>query len=828
MRSYSKKISCILAVFIFSLRAACAAPGDIVFVTQPPLPADFATINAVFGNQLAGLEVAPRGGDLYIRYSDGSLKNLTKAAGFGEEGLQGSKGIAVRDPAVHWDGTKVLFSMVIGAPKKQYEVLAYRWQLYEITGLGKNDTPVITKVPNQPTEYNNVMAVYGSDEAIIFASDRPRDGQPHLYPQLDEYESTPTPTGLWKLNPASGALTLLDHSPSGDFHPIVDSFGRVIFTRWDHLQRDQQKDAGSYGTFDYSGEDSNSVPTDLQVEIFPEPRSATDPAKKSFETLHTMNHFFPWMMHQDGTELETLNHVGRHELAGYGAESRNDDSNLTYLGNGDDKPHADLLLHLREDPIVPGKFFAIKAPEFGTHAAGQIISLLGAPSVNAADMAVTYVTHPDTSSTSDSPTQNHSGLYRTPLMTSTGELIASHTTSTKADRNEGTSTRPLSRYQFRLSRLQSTGTYYSASTPLTPGIRKTVSYWQPDYLIQYEDQELWELQPVELIARVRPPLTTHSIPTIEREVLSSLGVDLTTIKEFLRSRNLGLIVMRDVTARDAADRQQPFNLRVAGTEKKKLGAGGKVYDISSFQILQGDLLRGIGGADSPRAGRRVLARTIHGVDISNGDVSGLPEGAVRVASDGSVAAFVPANRALSWQLLAPNGDSVVRERFWLTVQPGEIRVCTGCHGANRFDQSGAEPPSNSPEALATLLRGMTFPPPQTSPRTYSLSIIKRGKQVRALTRGDAYAIKVKVTGEAMATPVTLSVFDGLCSGTVTTEVSAGGLLTRKGVVPFGKKRGALQVRVTVEGVEVAQQKLSLKAKYKALRRASPPCKGLLK
>ena len=30
-----------------------------------------------------------------------------------------------------------------------------------------------------------------------------------------------------------------------------------------------------------------------------------------------LNHFFPWMINQDGSGEETLNHVGRHELFGY-------------------------------------------------------------------------------------------------------------------------------------------------------------------------------------------------------------------------------------------------------------------------------------------------------------------------------------------------------------------------------------------------------------------------------------------------------------------------------------------------------------------------------
>ena len=77
-----------------------------------------------------------------------------------------------------------------------------------------------------------------------------------------------TVSGLWVLDPATGRLDLFDHAPSGDFKPTVDSFGRVIFTRWDHLQRDQQADADhadeqngdppTYGTFNWSSEKPGS------------------------------------------------------------------------------------------------------------------------------------------------------------------------------------------------------------------------------------------------------------------------------------------------------------------------------------------------------------------------------------------------------------------------------------------------------------------------------------------------------------------------------------------------------------------------------------------
>jgi hypothetical protein len=69
-----------------------------------------------------------------------------------------------------------------------------------------------------------------------------------------------------------------------------------------------------------------------------------------------------------------------------------------------------------------------------------------------------------------------------------------------------------------------------------------------------------------------------------------------------------------------------------------------------------------------------------------------------------MAAFVPARRALTWQLTDTNGGPVVRERFWLTFQPGEIRTCTSCHGVNTRDQANHPAPTNKPEALRTLLQ----------------------------------------------------------------------------------------------------------------------------
>src|SRR5260221_151067 len=138
---------------------------------------------------------------------------------------------------------------------------------------------VITRVANQPTNFNNVMPCYGTDGRIIFACDRPRNGAARLYPQLDEYNDVPTNSGLWSLDPSTGDLFQLEHSPSGSFNPIIDSFGRLLFTRWDHLVQDRnatddRMGRATNGTFNYYDEAGTAYSlTNRPIELFPEPRT---------------------------------------------------------------------------------------------------------------------------------------------------------------------------------------------------------------------------------------------------------------------------------------------------------------------------------------------------------------------------------------------------------------------------------------------------------------------------------------------------------------------------------------------------------------------------
>ncbi len=693
-------------------------PHPILFVTQMPIGGDFATIGSVFANHGAGLQDVGRGGDLWIRYPNGTLRNLTQQAGYGTTGFQGASSIAVRNPSVHWNGTKAIFSMVIGAPTEQFEVETYFWQLYEVTGLAVGQTAVITRVPNQPANANNVMPIYGTDGRIVFVSDRSRNGAAHLYPQLDEYESTATNTGLWSLDPANGDLKLLTHAPSGAFHPTIDRYGRVIFTRWDHLQRDQQADADAldgdtYGTFNYASEAPGAAALANRDEVFPEPRAArTDLLAGTNLEGHSINHFFPWQINEDGTEEETLNHIGRHELHDYFNRSLNDDGNLDeFIAEVSGRVNQSSVvnfLQIREDVLAAGTYVGIEAPEFRTHASGQVIAMAAAPTLHADQMTISYLTHPLTATVvpdDQTPPAAHTGHYRTPLPLSDGRLVVSHTSETHQAANDGTRPNPDARYDFRL-KLLVTGpdSYLRAGTALTAGIVKNLSYFDPDVLVSYNGP-LWELDPVEVRSRTVPPRRLPVLPAPEHATFLAAGVNPVDLKRDLATRGLALLTARNATYRDELDRQQPFNLRVPGGEQT-VGAGGTIYDIAHLQLFQGDQIRGMDGPVTPSPGRRVLAQLLHepAAIAANPPNPGAPPASVRIELDGSVAAFVPTRRALSWQTVAPDGEPVVRERYWITFQPGEIRACDGCHGVNAVNQAGEAADTHPPQALLTLLQ----------------------------------------------------------------------------------------------------------------------------
>jgi Calx-beta domain/Hydrazine synthase alpha subunit middle domain len=716
----------------------------ILFVTQVPMPTEVnareitqsvVNVSSSFGNQLGDTASCGRGGALWIWYPDGSVTNLTQLAGYGTTNtFQGTTSIAVREPSVHWGGTKALFSMVVGAPTNQADLTRFYWQIYEISNFAvKGQTPFITYVSNQPTNYNNVSPTYGTDGRIIFASDRPRDGSAYLYPQREEYLQLPTVSGLWSLDPISGDLFLIEHSPSGSFKPFVDSVGRVIFTRWDHLARDAEALTDQQGTttnhmFTYSDESASGVITTNLTEVFPEPRSSDNAALAGTNMRgNEFNQFFPWATDEDGTGEEVVNHIGRHELLqSVPSSTFTNDPNIVTLDHTQrfNTNFVSSFFPSREDPNTPGLLYGVDAGDIGTHNAGRIVTLMANINTNPDFMVINYLT------AAVLPFQpNPGGLYRNPLPMSNGLLVAIHATNaTNMDSNVGTPTAPKSMYDFRLKTLKQSGNLFVPDKILTPGFTNTFTYYVGSNLVT-SSGALWELDPVEVASRPIPSKRVASVQTIEAQIFTEEGVDLPTFQNYLRTNNFALVVSRNTTARDHADRQQPFNLKVGwpgGTQT--LGTNGVIYSIGFLQVMQADLLRGFKpDGVTPAPGRRVLSQPLHDAIAQNPPPTNIaPAGAVQLATDGSFAVIIPARRALSWQLTDTNAAPIVRERYWITFQPGEVRTCANCHGINEHDQTGIQgPPTNEPQALRTLLRfwlaGNPVGTAQFSAANYSVS-----------------------------------------------------------------------------------------------------------
>jgi hypothetical protein len=800
--------------FLAKTPAALGA-NPILFVTQVAQPTEvndntisnvFLGIGAGFDNHLGSTLYAPRGGDLWLGKPIGSITNLavtnlTRALGFGLAGAQHTNGIAVRDPSVNWDGKRALVSMVIGAPKNAADTNAFFWQLYELTGLP--DGPyAITKVPGQPTNYNNVTPCYTPDGRILFGSDQPRDGSPHLYPQLDEYNDFPTVTGLWSLDPASGDLHLLNHTPSGAFTPSVDSFGRIVFVRWDHLVQDRNAtddrlNIATNGTFNYADESAGaSFNLAARSEFFPEPRTFDSTNLAGLKVNgNAFNSFFPWTMFLDGSGEEVLNHMGRHDFLQTFKRSFTNDDNLidfSITTRSNSQNYINNFFWIREDPRTNGVYYGIDSPDFGMHAAGQIVTFTAPFGTNADNCFITYITP----KTGNAP--NSYGAYRNPLPMTDGSLVAAFATNTTvADSNIGTPTAPQSRYKFRLYSLKQTGGQWFADQPLTSGLSNSVSGQVVQYvngLLVTNSGALWELDPVEVRSNAVPPLLPNPVNSTEQQVFDEEGVDVSLFQKYLRVNNLALVVSHNVTRRDHADRQQPFNLRVAGTTNVTWGPTNvaalgtnapKLYDIGHIQFIQADQRRGFtGGGTNIQPGRRILATPLHEPSADNvADTNGVT-GSLKLEDDGSFAALLPARRAMTHHLLGTNNESIVKERYWITYQPGEIRTCKNCHGINTTDQAGNGPPNNKPQALRDLLRyWKTQNTPvvgvQTSGNTNYLAItFKRRTGASNVT----HTVEVSDDLSSWTGGSSYSATNSISNTALTSEVSRSGTITETIVV----------------------------------------------
>lgn len=178
----------------------------IVFVQQAPLDYTFATASDIFGNFQGYYppEDQPVGGGLFRLDPDGTLTDLT-----------GLSDVAVRDPEVSWDGTKVLFSMKVGG--------FGRWQVWEVGIFGVG----LRKV-SRDAGFHDLDPAYLPDGRIVFTTDRNR--------WSDGYENLPS-AQIAVMGADGGGVEVLKQHMAGHFNPLVGSDGMLYFTQWDFHDR---------------------------------------------------------------------------------------------------------------------------------------------------------------------------------------------------------------------------------------------------------------------------------------------------------------------------------------------------------------------------------------------------------------------------------------------------------------------------------------------------------------------------------------------------------------------------------------------------------------
>ncbi len=464
------------------------------------------------------------------------------------------------------------------------------------------------------------------------------------------------------------------------------------------------------------------------TESFPEPL-----ASSGTEMGLKFDLFMPWTINPDGTELLTLNHVGRHEISPGFVRSRQD-SNLTdaipHMGTALPAPtRAGALMQLSEHSTLRGRYYGVDAVTNGL-SAGRIVSIIsGAPMVNAASLQLRAVFT--------------RGLARDPAVLSSGKLIASYATTVlpidlanapyassgsipvgPPAVDPALTLPPGSNFQIRVSVQPAAATLspiVTGGSVMVNEETRNITNHTSSGLTQTFIGPLWQLQPVEVRPTTRPPLLVSKMEAPEREMFISAGVSPLALKSWMRTNDLAMMTVRNVTQRDGADHQQPTNLSVENGVSGVMADGGPAYSVKALQVFQGEYLRGYTSAGgSVGTGRRIKATAMRSRPGMPPTPVGLPESSAAVAADGSVAALVPAGRATSWQLVQHNGTPVVRERYWLSFQAGEIRSCTSCHAVNTRDQLGRTAAANAPAALRSLLETVKQSAPEISAGTFRI------------------------------------------------------------------------------------------------------------
>ncbi len=211
----------------------------VFYVKRPvPDPEDDELANAD-ARELRRFEV---GADLYMRdraSTSAPEVNLTSAEtrGLGD----------IRDVAVNYDGSKVLFSMRARFIENADEEDQPTWNIWEYDVASRGLRRVITSDIVAETGHD-IMPHYLPDGRIVFSSTRQQTSRAILLdenkPQFaaqDENDNEPAFV-LHVMNADGTNIHQISFNQSHDLDPEVLPNGRIVFTRWEHHIDDNQFD----------------------------------------------------------------------------------------------------------------------------------------------------------------------------------------------------------------------------------------------------------------------------------------------------------------------------------------------------------------------------------------------------------------------------------------------------------------------------------------------------------------------------------------------------------------------------------------------------------
>ena len=529
-------------------------------------------------------------------------------------------GGGVTDPELSWDGQRVLFSMRQNADDT--------WHIWEMNLDGSGLQQITFDPPFR--HINDQDPEYLPDGRIIFASDRRQIFQSRPFAGV-------ITTQLYTANADGTDLRMVEPNPSSNINPQVFPDGRISFDRWDYLTSlrsrytvwDMNQD-GSSGFVSYGGFSPPFYPpTENAIGI--ERRSLAD---GQMVGIFTTREQLPGRMGifdnrgGDVADLPGPLYVGPEGL--YRTPNTLTSNELVFSYSAiTDTLEAQFGLYsmswsgeqvLVDDPTVstahgPGTNYFFRVYNIQLAEPGRIYIEV----TGSAD-------HNNDDEDDDLWVMIDGDEYLARLTQRLdGEKIHSltHTFRVDVDLNAG-----IHEIKIAVDR-----------TPTLEQVRIVHTIQAGEPVLLYDDPATNEISPIPVRSRILPPTQPENINP---------------------ERNWGTFVVRDTSLR--GDASQPDDQSPEGDPNYPYHldptqlAGLRVYQSINRHDLDEDILAGVSLFEAVR---------VIGVAPSN--------------ETGTTIFTTFANHTTAWDLIGHNGAAIVHERVWNSVQPGEVRSCTGCH-----------------------------------------------------------------------------------------------------------------------------------------------------